>query len=85
MEACMKNLNDQESGLAVCAGFAAVFAILFALVIFQPKAAIWISDAVEAEFSHMPNQAQPVRLAEPRRRPIEPGEWMKPLTKEAAN
>ena len=81
----MRNSNEQESGSAVCAGFGAVFAILFALLIFQPKAAIWISDAVEAELSHMPNQAEPVRLAEPRRRPIHPGQWVKPLMKEAAS
>jgi hypothetical protein len=76
--------NEQVSGLAVCLGFGAVFAVLMALLIFEPKAAIWISDAVDAEFSHMPDRAAAVRLAEPRRRPIHPGEWAKPL-KEAAN
>jgi hypothetical protein len=55
------------------------------LLIFQPKAAIWISDAVDTEFSHTPDQAAAARLAEPRRRPIHPGEWVKPLMKEAAN
>jgi hypothetical protein len=55
-----------------------------AMLIFEPKAAIWISDAVDAEFSHTPDQAATVRLAEPTRRPIHPGEWVGPL-KEAAN
>ena len=81
----MNELNEQGSGMAVCIGFGAVFAVLMALLIFEPKAAIWISDAVDAEFSHTPNQLAPVRLAEPTRRPIHPGEWVKPLMKEAAN
>jgi hypothetical protein len=84
MEAGMNESNEQGGGLAVCVGFGAVFVILMALLIFEPKAAIWISDAVDAEFSHTPDQAA-VRLAEPRRRPIHPGEWVKPLMKEAAN
>ena len=85
MEGGVNKSNEQASGLAVCVGSGAVFALLMALLIFQPKAAIWISDAVDAEFSHTPNQAAAVRLAEPRRRPIHPGEWVKPLMKEAAN
>jgi hypothetical protein len=76
--------NEQVSGLAVFVGFGTVFAVLMALLIFEPKAAIWISDAVDTEFSHTPDRAGAVRLAEPRRRPIHPGEWVKPL-KEAAN
>jgi hypothetical protein len=55
------------------------------LLILEPKAATWISDAVNAEFSHVPDQAPAVRFAEPRRRPIHPDEWVKPLMKEAAN
>jgi hypothetical protein len=58
---------------------------LMGLLIFEPKAAIWISDAVDAEFSHTPDQLAAVRLAEPRRKPIHPGEWVKLLMKEAAN
>jgi hypothetical protein len=85
MEAGMNESNEQGSGLAVCVGSGAVFAVLMVLLIFQPKAAIWISDAVDAEFSRTPDQAAAVRLAEPRRRPIHPGEWVKPLMKEAAN
>jgi hypothetical protein len=80
----MKESNERVSGLAVCAGFGAVFAVIMVLLIFEPKAAIWISDAVDAEFSHTPDRAAAVRLAEPRRRPIHPGEWVNPL-KEAAN
>jgi hypothetical protein len=79
----MNESNEQVSGLVVCVGFGAVFAVLMALLIFEPKAAIWISDAVDAEFSHAPDHAA-VRLAEPTRRPIHPGEWVKPL-KAAAN
>jgi hypothetical protein len=81
----MNESNELGSGLAVCVGFGAVFAALMALLIFEPKAAIWISDAVDAEFSHTSDHAGAVRLAEPRRRPIHPGEWVKPLMKEAAN
>jgi hypothetical protein len=81
----MNESNELGGSLAVCVGFGAVFAVLMALLIFQPKAAIWISDAVDAEFSHTPGQAAAVRLAEPRRGPIHPSEWVKPLMKEAAN
>jgi hypothetical protein len=84
MEAGMNESNEQGSGLTVCIGFGAVFAVLMGLLIFEPKAAIWISDAVDAEFSHTPDQFA-VRLDGPSRRPIHPGEWVKPLTKEAAN
>jgi hypothetical protein len=80
----MNEANEQGGGLAVCVGFGAVFAVLMALLIFEPKAAIWISEAVDAEFLHTTDRAAAVRLAEPRRRPIHPGEWAKPL-KEAAN
>jgi hypothetical protein len=85
VEAGMNESNEHGRGLAVCVGSGAFFAVLMALLIFEPKAAIWISDAVDAEFSHTPDQAAAVRLAEPRRRPIHPGEWVKPLMKEAAN
>jgi hypothetical protein len=81
----MNESNELSGGLVVCVGFGAVFAVLMALLIFEPKAVIWISDAVDAEFSHTPDQAAAVRLAESRRRPIHPGEWVKPLMKEAAN
>jgi hypothetical protein len=81
----MNESNELGGGLAVSVGFGAVFAVLMALLIFQPKAAIWISNAVDAEFSHTPDQAAAVRLAEPRQRPLHPGEWVKPLMKEAAN
>ena len=81
----MNESNEQISGLTVCVGFGAVFAALMALLIFEPKAAIWISDAVDAEFSHTPDRGAAVRIVEPRRRPIHPGEWVKPVMKEAAN
>jgi len=81
----MNESNELGRGLAVCVGFGAVFAALMALLIFEPKAAIWISDAVDAEFSHTTDRAAAVRLAEQRRRPINPGEWVKPLMKESAN
>ena len=57
----------------------AVFFLLLGLVIWQPKAVIWIADAVEAEhFARSPDQAAPVRLAaEPKRKPIDPGEWVR--------
>lgn len=62
----------------------AVFVLLIALVIWQPKAAIWIADAVEAEHSaQSPDQADPVRLAAaPNRKPIDPGEWAQVLKPE---
>jgi hypothetical protein len=85
MEAGMNESNEHSSGLTVCVGFGAVFAVLMALLIFEPKAAIWISDAVDAEFSYTTDHAAAVRLAEPRRMPIHPGEWVKPLMNEAAN
>ena len=55
----------------------AVFFLLIGLVIWQPKAVIWIADAVEAEhFVRSPDQPAPVRLAaEPNRKPIDPGAW----------
>jgi hypothetical protein len=56
----------------------AVFLLLLGLVIWQPKAVIWIADAVAAEhFAQSPDQSAPAGLvAEPRRGPIDPGEWV---------
>jgi hypothetical protein len=55
----------------------AVFFLLIGLVIWQPKTAIWIADAVEAEhFVQSPSQAAPLGLAAaPKRKPIDPGQW----------
>ena len=59
----------------------AVFVLLIGLVIWQPKAAIWIADAVEAEHSaQSSDQADPVKLAAvPKRRPVDPGQWAQVL------
>jgi hypothetical protein len=82
----MINSDDKGSGLVVCSGFGAVFALLIGLVVFQPTAGIWIANAVQSEFAPAPDQAAFVRLAAaPKRRPIEPGEWVRSSTKEAAN
>lgn len=82
----MNEPNEHGNGASVLFVFGAVFALLMALIAFQPKAGIWIADSVQSEFSSAPDQAIPIRVtAEPKRRPIEPGEWVKPLKKEAAN
>jgi hypothetical protein len=58
--------------------FGTAFFLLIGLMAWQPQAAIWIADAVEAERStQSPEQSAPVRLAEaPRRTPIAPGKWV---------
>jgi hypothetical protein len=71
--------TEQPVGIpAVLIMSGAVFFLLLGLVIWQPKAVIWIADAVDAERSVQPqDQVAPVMLAaEPKRRPIDPGEWV---------
>jgi len=69
--------NEQRvRGVSVFIGFGAIFALLIGLVAWQPKAATWIAEAVEAESPKAPEEAAPVRLAqEPQRRPIYPNAW----------
>lgn len=68
--------EQRASGVAVFIGFGAIFVLLIGLVAWQPKAATWIAEAIEAESSKASNEAAPVRLAaEPRRRPIHPAAW----------
>jgi cytochrome oxidase assembly protein ShyY1 len=69
--------NEQRaSGAAVFISFGAIFAMLIGLVAWQPRAATWIAEAVDAESSNAPDEAVPVRLAaEPTRRPIDPAAW----------
>jgi hypothetical protein len=59
--------------------FGTAFLLLIGLMAWQPQAAIWIADAVEAERSaQSPDQPPPVRLAEaPKRTPIDPGAWVR--------
>jgi hypothetical protein len=73
----MPEPNERRiSGVAVFIGFGAIFVLLIGLVAWQPKAATWIAETVEAESSKAPDQAAPVRLAtEPMRRPIDPDAW----------
>ncbi|MDE2471789.1 MAG: hypothetical protein KGL35_24470 [Bradyrhizobium sp.] len=79
-----------SGGAAICIGFGAVFALLTGLLIWQPRASVWIAEAVEAEFSGVADARMPVSLAgEPKRRPIDPGEWgqtfdRRPLVRESA-
>jgi hypothetical protein len=51
MEAGMNESNEQGSGLAVCIGSGAVFAILMVLLIFQPKTV-----ARQSGWEHSDNQ-----------------------------
>ena len=68
--------EERVSGVAVFIGFGAVFVLMIGLVAWQPKAVIWIAEAVDAEFSKAPNEAASIRLAaEPQRRPIRPDAW----------
>jgi len=68
--------KERVSGVTVFVGFGAVFVLLIGLVAWQPKAVIWIAEAVEAESSKAPDEAAPVRLAtEPVRKPIHPDAW----------
>jgi hypothetical protein len=73
----MPTPNDQRvSGAPVFIAFGAIFVLLIGLVAWQPKAATWIAEAVDAESSKAPDKAAPVRLAaEPTRRPIYPTAW----------
>ncbi len=74
------------SSTGILVGVTVVSVGLCSLAILQPKLAVLIAEAVQAESGVAPDQAAPVRLAaEPRRRPIEPGEWVRLLTKQAAN
>jgi hypothetical protein len=55
----------------------AIFALQIGLVAWQPKAAKWIAEAIEAESPGAPDQAAPVSLAAaPMRRPIGPDAWV---------
>ncbi|MBU6458000.1 MAG: hypothetical protein KGQ48_10725 [Bradyrhizobium sp.] len=71
-----KEAHPPSGGAAICIGFGAVFVLLTGLLIWQPRASIWIAEAVKAEFSGMADTRMPVMFAgEPGRRPIDPGEW----------
>jgi hypothetical protein len=69
--------NEQRaSGAAVFTAFGAIFVLLIGLVAWQPRAATWIAEAVDAESSNTPDEAAAVRLAAgPKRRPIDPAAW----------
>jgi hypothetical protein len=69
--------NEQRvTGTPVFMAFGMIFVLLIGLVVWQPKAATWIAEAVDAESSKAPDEAAPVRLAaEPTRRPIYPAAW----------
>jgi hypothetical protein len=69
--------NEQRvSGAPVFIAFGTIFVLLIGLVAWQPRAAVWIAEAVDAESSKAPDAAAPVRLAaEPMRRPIYPAAW----------
>jgi len=54
-----EKLKRAGKRLAVGAGFGAVFAISICVADLPAEAGIWISDAVEAEFSHMPTRPTP--------------------------
>jgi hypothetical protein len=69
--------NEQRaSGVSVFIGFGAIFVLLIGLVAWQPKAATWIAEAIEAESANAPDKVAPVKLAaEPARKPIHPDAW----------
>ena len=85
-----KETHLPSGGAAICIGFGAVFMLLTGLLIWQPRASIWIAEAVDAEFSGAADARMPVRLADkPKRRPIDPREWgqtfdQRPLVRELA-
>jgi hypothetical protein len=69
--------EPRASGVAVFIAFGAIFVLLIGLVVWQPKAAVWIAEAVDAESSKAPDEAASTRLAAtPKRRPISPPAWM---------
>jgi hypothetical protein len=71
MENQMNHSNELVRGNAVLIGFGVIFASLIGLIAFQPKAAIWMADAVDAELSKA--RAAPTTFAElPKPRPIDP-------------
>lgn len=68
--------EPRVNGVTVFLGFGAICVLLIGLVAWQPKAATWIAEAVEAESPKAPDEAAPVRrVAEPQRRPINPAAW----------
>lgn len=68
--------EQHVSGVPVFMAFGVIFVLLIGLVVWQPKAATWIAEAVDAESSKAPDEAAPVRrAAEPAHRPIYPTAW----------
>jgi hypothetical protein len=71
-----KEDHQVSGGAAICIGFGSIFVLLLGLLIWQPKASIWIAEAIEAEFTKVPDMVGPMKLAqEPKRTPIDPREW----------
>jgi hypothetical protein len=67
--------HQMSGGAAICFGFGAIFVLLLGLLVWQPKASIWIAEAIEAEFTKVPGMVGPVRFAEePKQMPIYPRE-----------
>ena len=74
------------SSTGILVGVTVVSVGLCSLAIFQPKIAVRIAEAVQAESGTSLDPVMPTELSTAStRRPIEPGEWVRPLTKEAAN
>jgi hypothetical protein len=68
--------EQHASGVPVFMAFGVIFVLLIGLVVWQPTAATWIAEAVDAESSKALDEAAPVRLAaEPAHRPIYPTAW----------
>jgi len=75
-----KETHQVSGGAAICFGFGAIFVLLLGLLIWKPKASIWIAEAVEAESAKVPDRVGPVKFAEePKRTPIDPREWAQTL------
>ena len=71
-----KETHQVSGGAAICFGFGAIFVLLLGLLIWKPKASIWIAEAIEAEFTKGPDMVGPVKLAEePKRMPRDSREW----------
>ena len=69
--------EGRSSGFAVLVGFSAMCAILLALVVWQPKAATWIAQAVDAEAPNAQGDvtASIAKKNPPMRKPIQSTAW----------
>jgi hypothetical protein len=81
-----KQTHQVSGAAAICIGFGAIFVLLIGLLIWQPKASIWIAEAIEAEFTKVPDMVGPARFAQqPKRMPIDSREWGQPFDRQPSS